>query len=273
MKYRVWFCFWLLLAASGSALAAPAVAPKVTIDAWVGKELVYDIAFLWFDRIAEGQLAVSPGSRPGTYRALLEARTLGVTAWVTSDRVQRYESLMETSPDGHLRSLSYESRIIKGPEGKRKDRGKRYLFDHGKGQVSYARTRDGVPGAATVLPIQGTPPADILTAFFNFQAGVYGPLTPGETYRILALAKKGVGWIDAEVLPGEKWPAKEFFSKNGTLVKVRVDPEVFETKDGILYIWFDQALRPERGIVENVIGLGSIYGSERPLPAPTTNNP
>lgn len=273
MKYLGWFSLWLLLASAGSAVAAPAAAPKVTIDSWVGKELVYDIAFLWFDRIAEGQLAVSPGPRPGTYRVLLEARTLGVAAWVTSDRVQRYESLMETGPDGRLRSLSHESRIIKGPKGKRKDRGKRYLFDHGEGQVSYARTHDGVPGAATVLPIAGTPPADILTAFFNFQAGVYGPLAPGGKYRISALAKKGVGWIEAEVLPEKKWPAKEFFPKNGTLVKVRVDPEVFETKDGILYIWFDQALRPERGIVENVIGLGSIYGSERPLPAATTNNP
>jgi len=264
MKYLGWFCLCLLLASVGSAVAAPAVAPKVTIDSWVGEALVYDIAFLWFDRIAEGQLAVSPGPRPGTYRALLEARTLGVAAWVTSDRVQRYESLMETGPDGHLRSLTHESRIIKGPEGKRKDRGKRYQFNHGKGEVSYARTRDGVPGAAEILPITGIPPADILTAFFNFQAGVYGPLAPGGKYRISALAKKGVGWIEAEVLPERRWPAKEYFPKNGTLVKVRVDPEVFETKDGILYIWFDQALRPERGIVENVIGLGSIYGSERP---------
>lgn len=268
MKYRAWFCLWLLSALVGGGAVAvaaePEGPPQVTIDAWVGKELVYDIAFLWFDRIAEGQLAVSSGPRPGTYRALLEARTLGVAAWLTSDRVQRYESLMETGPDGRLRSLSYESRIIKGPEGKRKDRGKRYLFDHGKRQVTYARTRDGVPGEATILPIAGTPPADILTAFFNFQAGVYGPLAPGGKYRISALAKKGVGWIDAEVLPPGKWPAKEFFPQNGTLVKVQVDPEVFETKDGILYIWFDQTLRPERGIVENVIGLGSIYGSERP---------
>lgn len=264
MKYRVWFCLCLLLASAGSAVAAPAPPPKVTIDAWVGKELVYDIAFLWFDRIAEGRLAVSPGPRPGTYRALLEARTLGVAAWVTSDRVQRYESLMETGADGHLHPLSHESRIIKGPEGKRRDRGKRYLYDHEKGQVSYARTRDGVAGAAEMLPITGTPPADILTAFFNFQAGVYGPLVPDGTYRISALAKKGVGWIEAEVLPERKWPGKDFFPQNGTLVKVKVDPEVFETKDGILYIWFDRALHPERGIVENVIGLGSIYGSERP---------
>jgi len=187
--------------------------------------------------------------------------------------VQRYESLMETGPDGRLRPLSHESRIIKGPEGKRRDRGKLYRFDHEKRQVSYARTRDGVPGADELLPITGTPPADILTAFFNFQAGVYGPLAPGGTYRIPALAKKGIGWIEAEVLPERRWPGKDFFPKNGTLVKVKVDPEVFETKDGILYIWFDRALHPERGIVENVIGLGSIYGSERPLTAPTTNNP
>ncbi len=275
MKYLGWFCLWLLsVLVGGGAVASAAepveTAPKMSIEDWVGKELVYDIAFLWFDRLAEGQLAVSPGPRPGTYRALLEARTLGVAAWLTSDRVQRYEALMEISPDGLLRPLSYESRIIKGPKDKRKDRGKCYLYDHEKGQVSYTRTRNGAPGEATVLPIAGTPPADILTAFFNFQSGVYGPLTPGKTYRILALAKKGVGWMEAEVLPEEKWPEKEFFSKTATLVKVRVDPEVFETKDGILYIGFDRALRPERGIVENVIGMGTVYGSERPPSEATT---
>ena len=44
------------------------------------------------------------------------------------------------------------------------------------------------------------------------------------------------------------------------LVKAVVDPEIFETDTGNLYIWFDNEGTPERGIIEDMIGLGDIKG-------------
>ncbi|WP_432821038.1 DUF3108 domain-containing protein [Trichloromonas sp.] len=247
------------------AFAAPAAAEPPSaagFDRWLGQSLRYDIDFLWFDSIAEGSLSFSAGIQPGTYRAVLEARTLGVAAWLTSDRVQRYVSVMEKSADGRLRALSYESQIIKGRGEKSKDRSKRYLFDHDQRQVRYQRGRDGSFGAAEVLPMaEGAPPNDILTAFFNFQAGFFGPLVPGGHYRIPTFSRNGTATIEAAVLPGPLWVRKDFFPANGLLVKVILDPEVFDTAGGALYIWFDKDRLPARGIVEKVIGLGDVYGT------------
>jgi hypothetical protein len=38
---------------------------------------------------------------------------------------------------------------------------------------------------------------------------------------------------------------------------------VFDTKGADLYVWFDDTGRPARGIVENVIGMGDVYGHLR----------
>ncbi|OHB32774.1 MAG: hypothetical protein A2X84_06855 [Desulfuromonadaceae bacterium GWC2_58_13] len=231
-------------------------------DRWLGQHLCFNIDFLWFDSIAEGSLSFAAGPRPGTYRAVLEARTLGAAAWLTSDRVQRYVSVMERTTEGPLRALSHESQIIKGRGAKRKDRSKLYLFDHARRQVSYQHGRNGVLGAAERLPMaEGTPPNDILTAFFNFQAGFFGPIVPGGRYRIPTFSRKGMTTIEAEVLLDPLRVRPDFFPAEGMLVKVLLDPEVFETAGGALYIWFDEGRLPARGIVENVIGLGDVFGT------------
>ena len=100
-------------AQESSAAAQVQVGPE-PLESMIGEALSYDIAFLWFDRLAEAQLTLERGERPGTLLAVLEAKTLGVAAWLTRDRVQRYESLIESTPEGRLRTLGYESRIIKG---------------------------------------------------------------------------------------------------------------------------------------------------------------
>ncbi len=271
MKRILFVKAMLFFAFAGFAVAAPnlpetANLPKESsaalFDRWLGQHLRYDIDFLWFDSIAEGSLSFAAGERPGTYRAVLEARTLGIAAWLTSDRLQRYVSVMEKTAEGPLRALSYESLIIKGREGKRKDRSKRYLFDYDRQQVRYQQGRNGVLGEAELLPMaEGTPPNDILTAFFNFQAGFFGPLVPGGRYHIPTFSRKGTATIEVEVFLGPHLVRPDFFPADGLLAKIILDPEVFDTAGGALYVWFDQRRLPARGIVEKVIGLGDIYGT------------
>jgi Protein of unknown function (DUF3108) len=227
-----------------------------------GQRLDYSIDFLWFDSLAEGHLTFNAGADAGTYRAVLEARTLGVAAWLTSNRVQRYVSVMEQTPEGPLRVLSYESQIIKGKGDKRKEYSKRYLFDHDRQQVLYQRATGGVFGKQEVLPMpEGAAPNDILTAFFNFQAGFFGPIVPGVSYRIPTFSKKGTAYIEAETLPGPLKVRPDFFSQDGLLVKVILDPEVFGSSGGVFYFQFNDSFQPVRGIVENVIGAGDVYGT------------
>jgi hypothetical protein len=44
------------------------------------------------------------------------------------------------------------------------------------------------------------------------------------------------------------------------LALAKIDPEIFETGSGNLYFWFNNDGVPERGIVEDVIGLGDVQG-------------
>lgn len=233
-------------------------------EAMLGESFSYDIAFLWFDRLAEGRLVFSTEQPPNTYRAVLEARTLGLAAWLTRDRVQRYVSVMEMAPDGQMRSLSHESRIIKGQGENRKDRIKRYTFDYQKRQVRYQRARDGKFYKEEMLPMgEDEFPNDILTAFYNFRAGVFGPFKAGARYTIPKFGRKGTLEIVVEILPAEKWRGHPFFPPGGLLCRISVDPDVFDTEGGQVYVWFDDFGRPARGIVENVIGLGDVRGTLR----------
>ncbi len=234
------------------------------LEALVGEDLNYDIAFLWFDRLAEARLTFSQGEQAGTYRAVLEARTLGVAAWLTRDRIQRYESLMEVAPNGRLRTLTYESRIIKGKGKSRTDRGKKYTFDYLRNQVRFQRFREEQFLREEMLPMMAdNPPSDILSAFYNFRTGAFGPVAPGGHYVVPAFSRKGDSDILVDLLTGNPRTANPFFPAGGLLAKVAVDPEVFDTGGGSVYVWFDNFGRPARGIVEQVIGLGDVRGTLR----------
>lgn len=236
----------------------------IPIETFVGETLIYDIAFLWFDRLAQGQLSLERGEQPHTYRAILEARTRGVAAWVTKDRVQRYVSEMEMGPDGRLRSLIHEAQIIKGKGEGRKDRTNRYTYDYRHRQVRYQRAREGRFYKEATFPMtQGEPLNDVLTAFFNFRTGVYGPIRPGTRYTLPTFSREGAAEIVVEVLTRAERPEQPFFPSGGLLCRVILDPEVFDTAGGAVYVWFDDYGRPVRGIVENIAGLGDVRGTLR----------
>lgn len=257
--------FTLLLGFTGAGqpLAAAEIRLLTLPELVAEPQMVYDIAFLWFDRLAEGRASFTAGDRPGTYRATLEAQTLGVAAWLTQDRIQRYTSVMEIGPDGRLRSLSHESTIIKGPPNKRREKTKRYLFDHQRREVRLVAATNGVAGPEQIFPMGEEAPNDILTAFYNFRMGAFGPLRSGARYVIPTFNRKGKGTIVVETLPdGPR--TNPFFPNSGLLCRAIVDPEIFDTGGGAILFWFDRSVHPPRGIVEQVIGLGDVKGTALP---------
>jgi hypothetical protein len=236
------------------------------LAALVGESLVYDISFLWFDRLAEGRLSLDAGDPPRTYRAVLEAKTLGIAAWLTGDRVQRYVSVMEIGPDGRLRPLSFEFRIIKGRAGSYSNLSRLYLFDYSRRLIRLQRSINDVFETEEQLPMAGaTPPSDILSAFYNVRAGLLGPLKTGRNYFIPTFGRSGDEAIRIELLNEKQWPDEPFFPRPGLLGRAVVDDELFDTRGGRVYVWFDDLGRPQRGMVENVIGIGSVRGKLRSL--------
>ena len=241
--------------AAGSGALLPAS------DWLVGENYHYAIDFFLFKRLAAGELSFHQTETPGIYEAEVVGRALGVAAWLTGDRTQRYVSRMQLMPDGSLRSLVHESQIIKRKRGKWQNSGKRYSYNYQLGQVVKERGRDGKFSAPEIyeLPEAGRP-VDILTAFYNLRFGVYGALTPGRRLTIPTFAKTSVNEIVVEVLSAEDHVAQTFFPTSGVLLKIRVDPEIFETQRGELMVWLDDNGVPGRGIIEDLIGLGDLRG-------------
>ena len=108
------------------------------------------------------------------------------------------------------------------------------------------------------------PPNDILTSYFNFRAGFFGPLEPGRHYLVPTFNRKGAGNIEIDLLTDAERQGLDFFPAGGMVARLKVDPEIFDSKDGGIYVWLDEQLRPARGIVQNVIGLGDVRGTLRP---------
>ncbi len=237
-------------------------APARSIDDLIGEVFVYNIAFLWFDRLAIGRFSLEPAGPPRTYRAVLEARTMGVAAWLTGNRVQRYVSVMEQGPDGRLRSLSHESHIIRSQGDEVIDRTKRFSFDRERHEVRVEKLAGDRQVYLETLPMTGDlPPEDLLTAFFNFRAGFFGPIEIGRHYLIPTFNRKGPAVIRLDILTGDQSRELGLSPEGGYVCRLLVDPEIFDSSEGSIYVWFDDRLRPVRAVVENVIGLGDVRGS------------
>jgi hypothetical protein len=76
--------------------------------------------------------------------------------------------------------------------------------------------------------------------------------------------------ITIEVASPERDAPLAFFRPCNSIFRVSVDKDVFDTGGGYVYACFDESGRPWKGIVENVLGLGDVWGY---LKKPTTPHP
>lgn len=232
-----------------------------------GLDRHYNLSFLWFDRLASGELSFTadPAS-PKRFRAILEAKTLGVAAWLTGDRIQRYETLLELTPEGKFQPLHYSALMHKKKGNKVIEQIKLYTFDSATRTIMMTRNKGGKAGVERPVKILGDLfPVDFLTAGFNFISGAEGPITAGTIKEIVTFTDEGERKIIIEVLTAEQWPKNSFLKKEGgTLLKITLPPEILDTSGGAVYALLDGKLLPDQVIVENVLGMGTVRGELRP---------
>lgn len=261
---------WLLFSAPCPLVAAespPIPATKATLQVLTGLDRHYSLSFLWFERLALGQLSFTRDpSAPNRYRALLDAKTLGIAAWLTGERVQHYETLMEMTPQGRFQPLEYTSTIRKKKGSELVSQTKLYTFNAATRTILLTRSKEGKKGAEQPLNVLGEHfPVDFLTAGFNFISGVDGPIRAGVRKEIVTFTDKGQQNIIIEVLGIDEWPLTPFFKKRrGTLLKISLPPEILDTGGGAVYALLDEKFLPQRLIVENVLGLGEVRGELGP---------
>lgn len=250
-----------------AAESPPVSANKATLQVLTGLDRHYNLSFLWFERLALGQLSFTrDASGPNRYRAVLDAKTLGVAAWLTGDRVQHYETLMEMNPQGRLVPLEYRAMIYKKKEGVVVNHTKLYTFDAATRTIMLTRSKDGKKGVKEPIKVLGNRfPVDFLTAGFNYILGANGPLRAGERKEIVTFTDEGERKIGIEVLSAKNWPKDPFFDKqSGTLLKIVLPTEILDTGGGAIYALLDEKVLPQRVFVENVLGLGDVRGELRP---------
>ncbi len=260
---RIVSFFLFLLISAGLAGPPPAGAVDTAeerrsrVDSLLEHNASYDLGFLWLDQVAVADFGLQKSTRPGLYIASLSARTVGVAATITSNRRQQYVSLMEMMPDGSFRSVRHTSQKESGGV----IRAKVYSFDYENRVVKfqYFKNNELVDEYDIGIEAEGVP-SDVLTTYFNLVAGTFGPMQVGARYEVPAFSKKGIGQIVIDFLPSAKRPKKHFFGDDLLICRVLVDQEVFDTKDGVIYIGYDGSFYPDRGIVTDIIGMGDVRG-------------
>lgn len=255
-----WFLFF-------SPCPLAAAESRANIATLIDLDRHYNLSFLWFDRLAVGQLSFSRDpSAPNRYRALLDARTTGVAAWLTGDRVQHYETLMEMTPQGRLVPLEYKAMIHKKKGDVVTEQAKLYTFNAATRTIMMTRSKNGKSRVEQPIKVLGEHfPVDFLTAGFNFILGANGPIRDGEHKKIVTFTSKGEQEIIIEVLGAEAWPQTPFLRKeSGILLKITLPTEILDIGGGAVYALLDEKVLPQRVIVEKVLGLGDFHGILRP---------
>jgi hypothetical protein len=216
-------------------------------------------------------LSFRRGEKADTYDAVLDARTLGVAAWLTGHRRQRYMVTMEMGKNGMLRTLKYAYLKLKGEEGKTRSWAKTYIFDYEKKKIDYIRGKDGRERKRGSFPLNvKNPPADILTILYNFRRGIYGRIMAEKPLIVPTFARGKALDITIEAASTGRDDPRTFFRPCASIFRASVDKEVFDTGGGYVFACFDEKGRPWKGIVENVLGMGDVWGN---LKKPKNTNP
>ncbi|MCW8858475.1 MAG: DUF3108 domain-containing protein [Deltaproteobacteria bacterium] len=235
------------------------------IYALLNEQLDYDISFLWFDRLAEGSITLTEGEDPATFLIIMQARTLGLAALFTRDRLEKFQTLMQIGADGLLLPLWHSSHTVRGRGRSRSEKITKYSFDYKKAEVRYQKIKNGRPYTDQLFDMEIDKPLfDILSALYNLRLGYFGAVGE-ERILIPTFHRKGPQDIIIEPLIKKDRKDKKFFANDPVQTRILVDPSVFGTKGRDILASFDAAMRPQKGIIKNVIGLGDVRGILRRL--------
>lgn len=261
MKYLTYIlvALFVIISVPITTVVAAPLEKAHPVEQLVGEQLSYDVSFLWFKHLAEGSICLTRGEQPGTYLAVMEARTLGFASFVTKNRIEKYQTVMEIGPNGLLRPLIHSSHTFKGTGDAQKEKLTSYQFDYLNKQVQYKKIKYNRVDTDELLPLETDVPVyDILSAFYNLRLEAFGSLD--KKIQVPTFHRKGVEEIVVVPATELKNDDRNFFSAQGTLCKVLVDPSIFKTNGRELFVSFDKSNRLERGIIKNVIGLGDVKG-------------
>jgi hypothetical protein len=238
----------------------------------------YNVRVFIFPRAARGTIRIFQVSK-NRYRAELIAETTGIVGFFTRYRKNHYISEIEYLPGrGRFFSRHYTKKVHRGSNVERTTA----TINREEGKVNWKiYYNDKLKNEGTDPIPEGVQYEDLLSAFFNFRNGVYGPLEAGRKMTILALPdyaervrnkdkkKKEDPYQKFEIrIPDAKSEAAYRkrhgrTGEKGTLALVKVPKSLFGQETGEIRIWFDENVIPVAATVEDAIYFGDVHGTLR----------
>ena len=185
---------------------------------------------------------------PGRYQAELRGEAKGILAPLSGHRQDTYATEM-VFRDGRLLPLVY--REESQHRGKR--RLKEYRFNYQAGTVEMWQPKKGQLVRNWQKKLTG-PMYDPLSAFYNCRLGLFGPLAPGETLKVTGIPYPR---------PEEYHVRLGSQSKEGGQAMVSIPNEVFDKKQGVVFVDFDAARVPTKAWTR-ILGCGKVVGQLLP---------
>jgi hypothetical protein len=249
--------------AEGNVLPLPRAGKGSIGEFFKGEELLYEIGFGLFKRVATGKLALRETEKKGRYIATVQAETVGLLGWVSRYRTDTYRSVMEEIDGGRrFRSLTFEEDVKIGGKLRRKT----HLFDYQRGKwIQMKRNKRGSLEKSEEEIPPGMVYDDFLAASFNFRYGVYGEIERGRRYLVATFPRKGALHYEVRVAAKEEEEKKKKKEKlqdgKEYFVKLLLDPEVTHSKEGLIEGWLSKELYPIEGAIKDVILFGDVRGT------------
>ena len=228
-----------------------------------GEELVYEIGFWLFRRVALGRLSFVETEQRGQYRATLHAETQGIVGWLSHYRSDTYSSTVEEVEGGsRLRPLLFEEKVRVGNRVDQRVTQFNYIQ---RKWITVTWGKDGTLQRGEEEIPSGKLYDDFLTASYNFRYGAYGAIEKGKTYSIPAVSRKGATCYEVRVAPeDEEWEKKKSEkTRDGKEIFVQFlfDPEMTHSKEGRIEGWLSKELLPVEGKIKDVSILGDVKGT------------
>lgn len=151
-------------------------------------------------------------------------------------------------------------KVIEGDKTERSD----HFFDYQTREHWWSQYKNGTieeSGKEAIPP--ETNFDDVLTAFYNFRNGVYGPISKGEQYTIKTIPEKGQDEIPVQIknIAETNTIRKEAGRPLGDdlLIDILVPKSIFKSKSGKIRLWASNHYIPLESTVKDYILLGDLH--------------
>lgn len=225
------------------------------INHFLSEKLCFRVKVLMFFNVGRIEISMEKGPSSGEYVAIMKAEASSVIKFLTSFKRLELKSRMKLDEEeGHLQTIAFSEEWLKGHKHTytrfRCDNRMMYIEKGGEGLPLKRR--------AKTLP-DGSWCSDPLSAMYNFRAGAYGKITPGDSYPVRAFPLSQRNPLMLEILEGGSMRKRLKKVGNSYYVgRVRIDGRIFGVKASEIYLWGDKNLLPVKGVIVDAYLYGDI---------------